>query len=88
MSRFALVAAERGDHAVATLCRIIGASVSGFDAWLRAVPSVQARAEAEAGCAATSAASSRPGGARPARRGCTPSCAARGGVPRAGAWRG
>jgi putative transposase len=49
VSRFAFVVAERGDHAVATLCRIIGASVSGFYAWLRAVPSVQARAEAEAG---------------------------------------
>jgi putative transposase len=49
VSRFAFVVAERGNHAVATLCRIIGASVSGFYAWLRAVPSVQARAEAEAG---------------------------------------
>jgi transposase InsO family protein len=48
VSRFAFVAAERGSHAVATLCRIVGASVSGFYAWLRAVPSVQARAEAEA----------------------------------------
>ena len=48
MSRFAFVAAERANHAVATLCRVVGASVSGFYAWLRAVPSVQARAEAEA----------------------------------------
>jgi transposase InsO family protein len=48
VSRFAFVAAERGGHAVATLCRIVGASVSGFYAWLRAVPSVRARAEAEA----------------------------------------
>ena len=48
MSRFAFVAAERASHAVAGLCRAIGASVSGFYAWLRAVPSVQARAEAEA----------------------------------------
>ena len=47
MSRFAFVAAERASHAVATLCRIIGASVSGFYAWPRAIPSVQARAEAE-----------------------------------------
>jgi transposase InsO family protein len=30
------------------LCRVVGASVSGFHAWLRAVPSVQARAAAEA----------------------------------------
>jgi putative transposase len=48
VSRFAFVAAERANHAVATLCRIIGASVSGFYAWLRAIPAVQTRAEAEA----------------------------------------
>jgi putative transposase len=48
VTRFAFVAAERGDHAVAALCRVIGASVSGFYAWLRAIPAVQARAEAEA----------------------------------------
>ena len=48
MSRFAFVAAERGNHAVARLCRVIGASVSGFYAWLRAIPAVQNRAEAEA----------------------------------------
>ena len=48
MSRFAFVAAERGNHAVATLRRVVGASVSGFYAWLRAVPSVRIRAEAEA----------------------------------------
>jgi putative transposase len=33
---------------VATLCRVVGASVSGFYAWLRAIPAVQSRAEAEA----------------------------------------
>ena len=48
MSRFAFVAAERANHAVATLCRIIGASVSGFHASLRAIPATRARAEAEA----------------------------------------
>jgi putative transposase len=48
VSRFAFVAAERANHAVAALCRVVGASVSGFYARLRAVPSVQARAEAEA----------------------------------------
>src|SRR4051794_6236273 len=47
VSRFAFVAAERANHAVATLCRITGASVSGFHAWLRAIPATQARAEAE-----------------------------------------
>jgi putative transposase len=48
VSKFAFVAAERASHAVATLCRVVGASVSGFYAWLRAVPSVRTRAEAEA----------------------------------------
>jgi putative transposase len=48
VSRFAFVAAERGNHAVARLCRVIGASVSGFYAWLRAIPAVQNRAEAKA----------------------------------------
>jgi transposase InsO family protein len=48
VTRFAFVSAERGNHAVATLCRVIGASVSGFYAWLRAIPAVQSRAEAEA----------------------------------------
>jgi putative transposase len=47
VSRFAFVAAERANHAVATLCRITGASVSGFHAWLRAIPATRARAEAE-----------------------------------------
>jgi putative transposase len=45
--RFAFVAAERANHAVARLCRAVGASVSGFYAWLRAIPAVRARAEAE-----------------------------------------
>ena len=49
MSKFAFVAAERANHAVAALCRIIGASVGGFYAWLRAIPAVRARAEAEDG---------------------------------------
>ena len=48
MSRFAFVAAERANHAVATLCRVVGASVSGFYAWLRVIPSVRTRADAEA----------------------------------------
>src|SRR3954471_13585701 len=39
---------ERANHAVATLCPVAGVSVSGFYAWLRAIPSRQSRAEAEA----------------------------------------
>jgi putative transposase len=48
VTRFAFVAAERGNHAVAALCRVVGASVSGFYAWLRTVPSAEARSGAEA----------------------------------------
>ena len=48
MTRFAFVSAERANHAVVALCRAVGASVSGFYAWLRAIPAVQNRAEAEA----------------------------------------
>ena len=48
MTKFVFVSAERGNHAVAMLCRVIGASVSGFYAWLHAIPVVQGRAEAEA----------------------------------------
>jgi putative transposase len=48
VTKFAFVSAERANHAVATLCRVIGASVSGFYAWLRVIPSVQGRAEVEA----------------------------------------
>src|SRR3954451_5375899 len=48
VTKFAFVAAERANHAVATLCRVVGASVSGFYAWLRAIPSRQNRAEAQA----------------------------------------
>jgi hypothetical protein len=48
VSTFVFVAAERANHAVSTLCRVVGVSVSGFYAWLRAIPSRQSRAEAEA----------------------------------------
>ncbi len=30
MTKYAFVSAERGNHAVATLCRIVGVSISGF----------------------------------------------------------
>jgi putative transposase len=48
VTKFAFVSAERRNHAVAALCRVVGASVSGFYAWLRAIPTLQRRAEAEA----------------------------------------
>jgi len=31
---FSFVSTERASHAVATLCRVVGASVSGFYGWL------------------------------------------------------
>src|SRR5215213_7818598 len=48
VTKFAFVAAERANHAVSTLCRVVGARVSGVSAWLRAIPARQSRAEAEA----------------------------------------
>ena len=48
MTKFAFVSAERADHAVSMLCRVVGVGVSGFYAWLRAIPALQTRAEAEA----------------------------------------
>jgi putative transposase len=48
VSKFAFVAAERANHAVVRLCQVVGAGVSGFYAWLRAIPTIQNRAEAEA----------------------------------------
>ena len=88
MSRFAFVAAERGNHAAARLCRAVGTSVSGFYAWLRAIPAVQARAKAEAELRGhigrIFAARHRVYGAP----GSMPSCAGRAGGTRAGASRG
>ena len=48
MTKFTFVPAERGNHAVATLCQVVGASVSGFYAWLHAIPAVQTRAKVKA----------------------------------------
>jgi putative transposase len=47
VTKFAFVAAEQANHAVAALCRVLGVSVSGFYAWRQAIPIVQRRAEAE-----------------------------------------
>jgi putative transposase len=46
--RFAFVAAERAGHAVAMLCRVIGASVGGFYAWLGSAAAREDRARERA----------------------------------------
>jgi transposase len=44
-AKYAFVSAERANHAVATLCRVVGVGVSGVSAWLHAIPAAQSRAE-------------------------------------------
>ena len=46
MSRFRFIAAERAQHSVALLCRVLRVSTSGFYAWLQRPPSARARADA------------------------------------------
>jgi len=41
--RFRFVAAERAAFPVRALCRVVGASASGFYAWLRRGPGCRAR---------------------------------------------
>ena len=44
---FALVKANQADHRVATMCRVLGVSSSGYYAWLRRGRSVRARRDGE-----------------------------------------
>ena len=46
--RFAFAAAERVSHTVAMLCRVIGASVGGFYAWLGRAAAREERAKRRA----------------------------------------
>jgi putative transposase len=48
VTTFAFVSAERANHAVSMGCRVVGVGASGFYAWLRAIPTLQHRTEAEA----------------------------------------
>ena len=46
MSRFRFIAAEKAQHPVALLCRVLQVARSGFYAWLGRQPSARARADA------------------------------------------
>src|SRR3954465_13724681 len=48
VTKYAFVSAARADPPAAALCRVVGVSVSGFYAWLRAIPTLQSKAAAEA----------------------------------------
>ena len=88
MSQFACVSAERANHAVSTLCRVVGVSVSGFYAGRQAIPRHQRRATADADLRG------HIGRIFTARRrvygapGSMPNCAGKGGGMHAGALRG
>ena len=88
MSKFAFVAAERANHAAAALCRVVGASVSGSYARLRAIPAARPRAEAEGELRGHIGRVFAAGRRVYARRASTQSCAGRAGATPAGAWRG
>ena len=46
MKCFRFIAAERANHSISLMCRLLGVSRSGFHAWQRRVPSARSLADA------------------------------------------
>jgi putative transposase len=46
VSRFRFIAAEKANHSISLMCRVLGVSRSGFHAWARRAPSDRALADA------------------------------------------
>ena len=72
MSAFRFIAAEKANHPISVMCRMLGVSASGFHAWQRRAPSDRELADAWL-TERIREIHQRTGGSM-ARRGCMPSC--------------
>ena len=72
MSAFRFIAAEKANHPISVMCRMLEVSASGFHAWLRRPPSDRQLSDAWL-LERIREIHSRTGGCM-ARRACTPSC--------------
>jgi len=88
MTKFAFVSAERANHAVTTLCGVIGVSVSGFMPGCRRSPPFNAGLRRKQTCAGISAVSLPHAAKSTAPRGSMLNCAGKDGVTRVGALNG
>ncbi len=73
MRIFGFIAAEKAEHSIKLLCRVLGVSRSGFHAWRRREPCV--RAVEDERLMAASERSTGPTAASMGHRGSMPSCA-------------